>query len=215
MKISDPGNIDPHSITNIIFDWGGVLVHIDPNATISAFRKLGIENFRSYYNYGIQNEFFTRFEIGKVSSDQLRQYIRDALNSNVTDDAIDNAWCAMVLDIPQPYIETLLRLRSKYRLILLSNTNQIHEDLILPRLKRDVGRDFLSLFDRYYFSHHLGMRKPDREIFEYVLRDSGAKAEETLFIDDTEVNTDVAAELGIRSYYLQPGSDISVLFRKW
>lgn len=215
MKISNLGDIDPGSITNIVFDWGGVIVNIDYYATINAFRKLGLDDFQAFYNQKTQNEFFIRFETGKVTPDQLRDYIRKKLKKELTDNEINDAWCAMILDIPESRIETLLRLRYNYRIILLSNTNQLHEKLILPRLNREIGFEFLSLFDRYYLSHHIGMRKPNADIYEHVLTDAGLRNSETLFIDDTELNIDTAAGLGIRSFYLNSGSDIAELFKDW
>jgi putative hydrolase of the HAD superfamily len=215
MKISNLKDIDPDSITNIVFDWGGVIVNIDYYATITAFRKLGLEDFKSFYSQKTQNDFFIRFEIGKVTTDQFRDYIRKELNQNLTNDEINDAWCAMILDIPKSRIETLLRLKSKYRILLLSNTNQLHEEQILPRLKKELGFDFLSLFDRYYLSHHIGMRKPNADIYEHVLADAGIEKSGTLFIDDTEINIDTAASLGIKACYLQPDSDIVELFQDW
>lgn len=215
MKISNLENTDPDSITNIVLDWGGVIVNIDYDKTVDAFRELGFADFRSFYHQKVQNDFFIQFETGKVNSVQLRDFIRQELNKNLDDDDINRAWCAMILDIPPSRIDTLNRLKSKYRIVLLSNTNQLHEELIIPRLNEELGIEFLSLFDRYYFSHHIGMRKPDTDIYRYVLADDGMQAERTLFVDDTEMNIDTAADMGIRSCYLQSGSDIVELFRDW
>lgn len=215
MKISNLGNIDPKSITNIVFDWGGVIINIDYQATINAFGKLGFEDFKAFYSQKSQNEFFIRFETGKATPGQLRDYLRKELNKNLSDKEINDAWGAMLLDIPESRIETLKRLRSNYRLLLLSNTNQLHEELVLPRIDNEIGFSFLSLFDRYYLSHHLGMRKPNIDIFEHILQDDNIRANETLFIDDTEINIDTAAGLGIIACYLQPDSDIVELFRDW
>lgn len=215
MKISNLENIDPKSITNIVFDWGGVIIDIDYHATINAFNKLGLKDFKAFYSQKTQNDFFIQFEIGKVTSEQLRDYIRKELNKELSDEEINDAWCAMLLDIPGSRIETLKKLKSNYRMLLLSNTNQLHEELILPRLNKELGFDFLSLFDNYYLSHHVGMRKPNADIYEHVLSDDGLRASETLFIDDTEMNIDAAASLDIYSCYLQPGSDIVELFKDW
>lgn len=215
MKISALDNIDPKSITNIIFDWGGVLINIDYQATINAFRNLGLDDFKAFYSQKTQNEFFIQFEIGEKTPDELRNYVREALKKDLSDKQINDAWCAMLLDAPMSRIDTLLRLKARHDIMLLSNTNQIHEDLILPRLNEDLGMDFLSLFSRIYLSHHLGMRKPNADIYEHVIRNCGYKAEETLFIDDTEMNINAAAGLGIRSCYLEPGMDIVELFRDW
>lgn len=215
MKTSDPKAIDKEKIKNIVFDWGGVLIEIDYYATIEAFNKLGFEDFKAFYSQKNQMEFFIGFEIGKHSPDQFRNYIRDVLKQDLPDKIINDAWCAMLLDIPKSRIEVINKLKAKYKLYLLSNTNQLHEDLVLPRINSSLKLDFFSLFDGVYLSHRIGMRKPHIDIYKYVLNDKGMKAEETLFIDDTEVNIDASASIGIKSFYLNSGLDIVQLFRDW
>ena len=67
------------------------------------------------------------------------------------------------------------------------------------------------LFDKVYYSHELGMRKPDKEIFEYVLKDSNSSAEETLFIDDTSRHLQGGSAVGLHTYLLDPTEEIEGL----
>ena len=68
-----------------------------------------------------------------------------------------------------------------------------------------------ELFEKRWFSHQIGLDKPDPEIFRHVLNDGGLKPEETLFIDDTLVHVEAARSVGINAWHLHPGTDICEL----
>jgi putative hydrolase of the HAD superfamily len=79
-------------------------------------------------------------------------------------------------------------------------------------LRRETKFDNLeSFFTKAFYSHELKMRKPDKEIYEYVIRDARINPEETLFIDDTHTNFDEAEKLGIKTYLLLPDERIEML----
>lgn len=215
MKTSDIKIIDKRKIKNIIFDWGGVITNINYQATIDAFSKLGFDRFGDYFTHNLQNDIFKKFEIGEISPITVRNELHRLLPSGISDIQIDLAWCSMLRDTPIGRLELLKRLGKKYRLILLSNTNIIHANYYIDLLQKEQSIDYVSIFDKVYFSHEIKMRKPNRNIFEYVLNDSQIVPEETLFIDDTEINIDVASTFGIQSLYLQSGLEIENLFRDW
>jgi putative hydrolase of the HAD superfamily len=66
---------------------------------------------------------------------------------------------------------------------------------------------FKNAFDVFYLSYEIGLRKPDAEIFEFVLEQNNLIAEETFFVDDVKENTDAAASLGINVWNLQVGKE--------
>ena len=121
----------------------------------------------------------------------------------------------MLLDTPRTRIELLKQLGKKYRLFLLSNTNSVHTEYYTNYLKREYNLQFPVLFEKVFYSHEVGMRKPDREIFEYVLSNKRMLPSETLFIDDTEINTDVASDAGMMAIYLPNGYTIEKIFGSW
>ena len=126
------------------------------------------------------------------------------LQSNLSDDEIDAAWNAMLGEIPLERLQLLKRLRSNFRIFLLSNTNSIH----LPNFDRIVktvsGEPTLrSFFDEAYYSHVLKMRKPEKEIYEHVLKQHQLNPEFTLFLDDNLPNLQGAAETGIKTFHVQ------------
>ncbi len=115
------------------------------------------------------------------------------------DEQIIDAFNALLLDFVPERIELVQKLRSKYRCFLLSNTNAIHAECYNKRLKENFGIENLDhLMERAFYSHDLGCRKPDPEIYLKALELAGIKAEETMFIDDSQENVDAALKLGIQ-----------------
>jgi glucose-1-phosphatase len=90
-----------------------------------------------------------------------------------------------------------------YTIFLLSNTNQIHYRFFSEQINKSYGwQKFCSLFNTAYFSHEIGMRKPDAEIFEYVLSKHSLQKHETLFIDDSIQHIHTANSLQINTIHL-------------
>jgi putative hydrolase of the HAD superfamily len=134
----------------------------------------------------------------------------------MNDETIDRAWNSLLLDFPDDRKHFLYELAKKYRLFLLSNTNEIHIRCFENILKRDHGKNFLpEVFEKTYYSSRLGMRKPDTEIFDFVLKDNGLDPHETIFIDDTERHVKGGQVAGISSYWLDVvNSDVIQLVKK-
>lgn len=214
MKIRNINEINWLEIKNILFDLGGVILNIDHDATVNEFVNIGIPNFSSYFTHSVQNQLFRKYEKGLVSSAEMREQLKKDAIREITDSQIDYAWCALLKDTPNENLNLLKTLKSKYRVYLLSNTNEVHIDNYLQKVKTENGVDFQDFFHKVFYSYKIGMRKPDAEIFEYVLKDTNVKAEETLYIDDTEVHINTAAELGFQSFLLQNPITIHNIFNK-
>ena len=186
-------------INNILFDLGGVLYHIDYCATIKAFKKLGIKNFHEHFSQQQQNNLFDRLETGKISDEEFIKEMK-VLLPNCTKEKIIDAWNALLIGIPQENIQLLKELSKRFRLFLLSNTNSIHINQINKLLYKNYNLKSLDpLFDKVYLSHQIGMRKPNKETFEWVLKDAGILAQETLFIEDSIQHIESAYKLGFQT----------------
>jgi FMN phosphatase YigB (HAD superfamily) len=197
-------------IKNIIFDLGGVIINLDMKATRDAFIALGAENFDTIYTQAGQTGIFDRFDKGEITPAEFRNELRKHIPRKVTDEEIDGAWDAMLLDVPKAKLELLSHLGKKYRLFLLSNTNVIHVKNFSAELQRVHGTpDFSPYFEKWYYSCNIGMRKPDAEIFEFVLNENHLKAEETLFIDDSVQHIQGASLLGIQTLLLGKHADLA------
>lgn len=195
--------MDKNGIKNIIFDLGGVLLNIDYNRAIEAFFNLGISKEQLEYSQAEQNLLFDGLETGKISTEDFRDGLRQISYLGLSDKEIDDAWNSLILDMPNYRIELVKKLKDKYNLYLLSNTNIIHYKDYTELLKRENNLDGLeSLFKKTYLSHEIGMRKPNVETFEWVCKDAGLNASETLFIDDSEQHIKGAEKAGLKAYWL-------------
>jgi glucose-1-phosphatase len=196
-------------IKHIIFDLGGVLINIDYQLTERAFADLGIPQFKEIYSQLNQTKLFDDLETGKTSRDTFVQTLQAHAGMPLTETQILDAWNAMLLDFPLRRLQILQQLRLHYDLFLLSNTNEIHEEAFNKILLRDHGMPGLGVFfDKVYYSHRVGLRKPMPEIFSRVLEENGLQAAHTLFIDDSPQHIATADNMGIQTIYLTKGMTI-------
>lgn len=195
--------IDINNYKNIIFDLGGVILNIDYILTEKAFSKIGISDFKTMFSQAQQTHLFDKYEKGFISSDDFRTELKKYLLEKTSNGNIDTAWNAMLLDLPKERIEFLKKTKLTHRTFLLSNTNDIHIEEINSYLNKEFKlSDLSSLFEKMYLSYKIGMRKPDAEIFEFVLGENNLKPNETLFIDDSIQHIEAAKKLGIATYWL-------------
>jgi putative hydrolase of the HAD superfamily len=180
--------IKSSSIRHIIFDFGGVLINLDYALTNKAFRALGFDIDRHFTQLQ-QSNLFNAYETGKVSSAFFYNELRQLGGSQLTDEQLATAWSAMILDLPLERVKMLKQLKKKYNLYLLSNTNQTHYETFAPYLEGLLGVGVWdTLFNKVYYSHQIGLRKPDKEIFEYLISDAGLQPQHCLYLDDLEKN---------------------------
>jgi HAD superfamily hydrolase (TIGR01509 family) len=196
------------SIKNIIFDFGGVILNIDYKLTAEAFVQLGLENFNQIYTQLSQTDLFDEFETGKISADEfikaLQIYIPHADKTSII-----QAWNAMLLDLPKQKIIFIQQLRKKYKCLLFSNTNALHESSFNTIVKNTLGTENLdAFFDKVYLSHTLQHRKPNTAGFLHILKDQNIKGEETLFIDDSPQHITGAQLAGLHTLYLPKDKDL-------
>ncbi len=191
-------------IRNLILDLGGVILNIDYQRSIDAFEALGIPFADELYTQAAQSSLFEDLELGIITEAEFFDGMRKLAGKPFSDEEIRTAWNAILLDLPAENIEALKKLKSKYSLFLLSNTNQIHAKAYTESMIKTYGSYvFDDLFEKIYFSHILHLRKPDPEIFEYVLKDSNLNREETVFVDDSLQHVQSAEKIGIKSVLFQ------------
>ncbi|OFX18687.1 MAG: hypothetical protein A2041_12205 [Bacteroidetes bacterium GWA2_31_9b] len=200
-----------NKIKNIIFDLGGVIINLNTQKTASEMEKLGFTNFEKNYTLINQTDLFDLLEKGLITPDQFRMEIRKHISSKVSDEQIDNAWSAMLLDFPKERIELIQKAKQNYRIFLLSNTNKIHFDKYSSDFITDFGFSFNSLFEKSYYSFEIGHRKPDLEIYKHVMKHSNLIPEETLFIDDSETNIKAAQSVGLQTLHINLSKNENIL----
>jgi HAD superfamily hydrolase (TIGR01509 family) len=199
-------------IKNIIFDLGGVLINIDYNRTKKAFIDLGFTHFDEMYNQYTADELFARLETGKINDDDFYKSLLAKADKHLNTGQLTQAWNAMLLDFRKDSLQHLPILAKQYRLYLLSNTNAIHKQAFDGLFRKDIGDfSFDDYFIKAWYSHKIGLRKPNAAIFAFVLQDAGIKAEETLFIDDSYNNIEAALNMGFQTRLLLNGEKIECL----
>ncbi len=195
-------------IKTIIFDFGDVFINLDKEGALKyALDFFEIDN----YSEDIVS-INTLYEQGLLSTEEFLEFYSDNF-PELTEEEIIRAWNYILLDFPKHRLDFIKKLaeEKKYNLILLSNTNELHIDYI----KENVFffNDFKNCFNRFYLSHEIKLRKPDTNIFEFVLTENNLKPEECLFVDDTLENIESASKLGLYTWNNNPKTqDIVDLF---
>lgn len=186
-------------IRNVILDLGGVLYRIDTSLTHAALRALAGPGAR-------QDKWtqpvFQALEKGLVEPAVFREMLRAHLDSKASDAELDAAWNVLLLGVIPGREELVKRLASKFRVILLSNTNAIHEKVWGPQCA-----NLFAPMERLWYSYEMQMRKPDREIYDHVIQAMGMQPEESLFLDDSPENVQAAIDAGWHSQWVDPKDD--------
>lgn len=189
-------------LKNIVFDLGGVIIDLDVQGTLSAFLELGFPKELLNYPENFYTDVFFNYETGKVSTAEFRDSLRRISGVNFSDRAFDEAWNSMLSRIPEKRTHILRTLAGHYRLYLLSNTCSLHVEYFTPLFRKVAGFGLSEVFSHCFYSHEIGMSKPDREVFQHVLDEAGILAEETLFLDDSIQNIKAARAMGFNVIHI-------------
>lgn len=189
-------------IKTLIFDFGNVFINLDiENATKQTFEMFDIKELSEE-----MVAFNSFYEQGLISTDEFLQFYSENFPKLSKDNFID-LWNCILKDFPENRLAFLkaLKASSKYKLILLSNTNELHINWI----KKHVSfyTDFKNCFDAFYLSHEINLRKPNKDIFEFVLNENNLKADECLFIDDNKDNITTANALNFKTWHINPETE--------
>ena len=198
-------------IKNIVFDFGDVFINLDKDATFKRLKELGVNEFTIELL-----ELAKQYEMGMITTQEFVNTFKSYFPS-ISETDFKNAWNSMLLDFPLYRLSFLKSLANskKYRIFLLSNTNDLHISWIQKTWGRKLFSEFKNCFEKFYLSHEIHLRKPNKNIYEFVIESNKLTPEETFFVDDTEENTVVANKLGIKTWQINPNSeDVVDLFSK-
>lgn len=202
------------NIKNIIFDLGNVIIDLDIERTGQYLKHWLGDNYEAKLrDINPDDDIFIQFEIGKISEDTFFETLRKTVDTPLSIYHLKEAWNAMLLQLPKHRLDMLSQLKEKYNVFLLSNTNKTHVDWVDGYLRTVYGFTIQDFDERYfhkpYYSHLIHLRKPHKEIYEYVLNDAQLNAHETLFIDDNAQNIEGAKSLGIHTILHKIGDEIT------
>lgn len=188
--------IDLNKFDTIIFDFGGVILDIDPEISRKAFSNI----FSSDYIEVIYSrELLIKFENGLLSLKGLLSEIESIIKTPINEEVFKRAWTAMLLEYKSERIEWIKKLGNTHNLLMLSNTNEVHYEYFSEKLKREYNLLFSDLFNNVFLSHEMQLIKPNLEIFKKVLEVENLNPSKTLFIEDTKENVIAANQLGIKT----------------
>lgn len=192
-----------------IFDMGNVIIDIDFNRVFKKWSELSdtpVEDIASSFTFG---NTFQQHECGKISDLEFAEYLCEEMGISLSFEQFAEGWHAIFVSLRTEVIDLMDKLREQgHRVVVLSNTNRLHTDY-WPQHYPEIAEaaDFL------YLSQDLGMRKPDPEIFKYVLQSEGFEAAQAIFFDDVKENIDAAASLGINTVHVIDKNTIPELFK--
>ncbi|MBK5202652.1 MAG: HAD family phosphatase [Prolixibacteraceae bacterium] len=192
---------------NVIFDLGVVIMNIEPQLTLDAFKRLGISG-----NWNENDPLIFKMEKGELTEPEFMNEIRKRFNIEASDRQIDEAWCAMVIGFDQGKIKFLQELKSYYSIYLFSNTNSIHVRLFKKLFEDQFHFPIDNLFVKTFYSNEIGLRKPDPASFQKVFKIAGIKAPETLFVDDRKENVEGAASVKLQTSLYKEGDSLISAF---
>ncbi|MEN8248807.1 MAG: HAD family phosphatase [Bacteroidota bacterium] len=201
------------NISAIIFDLGGVVIDLDVDKSLALFSQYtGLSN-KEIYNKFLEDGWTFAFEKGEITAAEFRNRVRLSLGQSISDRKIDDSWNAMIRELPLERLELLGNLQDRFKTIVLSNTNDIHIELF-DSVVADVtgGSTIDQYFHKIYYSHKVGMRKPDAEIYEYVVNNNDLDPSSTLFIDDMKANIEGAQTVGLQTLHLTDQNYLFELF---
>ncbi len=202
------------SIKNIIFDLGGVMIDLDRKRCVDSFTRIGFPEADNLIDFYHPADFFQRLERGEITVEELCDIIRSKASCSeaLTNEAICEAYSDFLVEIPVFKLRLLDQLRERgFRLYALSNINEV----VMPKVKELFAADGKTMddyFDKAYLSFEMGALKPDPQIFEQLIADSGIDPAESLFIDDSVHNIEAGAKFGLNLYLAQAHEDYSHLF---
>jgi glucose-1-phosphatase len=188
--------IDFSGVRNLVFDLGGVLYAIDPPRTVAALTALAGPRAR---HMAMDDPLFLALETGSIAPHDFRQQLRLAIDTTASDAALDHAWNALLLGPIDGRLAWLRQLAQHYRILLLSNTNVIHQGIWGPECA-----EMFACMEVTFFSFEMGLRKPGTEIYHRVAATMGIQASETLFLDDSPANLLGAAQAGWQTLLIDP-----------
>lgn len=162
-------------IEAIIFDLGDVFLNLNHQASVDAFKKLGLNAWTDDLKAAA-----ILFETGKMDELQFMETIQKYLpNANLVE--IREAWNAIIGDFPLERLEFLEKLQNKYDIFLLSNTNPTHIDKFEHRVGLTFAREFYAHFNKIYFSYEIKERKPDAAVFNLILKQNNLSPKKDAF----------------------------------
>lgn len=198
----------------IIFDLGNVLIDLDYPRVIRRFSEVAKKNQQELEKLVVNASVLQKFEIGQIDPKEFRMRINALLGADMKEREFEEIWNSMLKSISRERMNKVLKIGKRFDTFILSNTNMIHEmafdEMILEETGRFSFRDFVK---DVYYSHEMGMRKPNLDCYNFVIDDIGIYSSRMLFLDDRLDNVQAAQRAGMQAIQiLNPDKQINEIF---
>ncbi len=184
----------PVKIRAVLFDLGKVICHFNFETAFRRLAKASKKSERDIEDYFVASGLEVLYDGGKITTAEFHRQVKKALGHGLDLQEFERIWNG-IFKANAPMIRLIRRLKkSGYRLVLLSNTNEMHSRYLFATYS------VFELFDRRIVSWKEKRRKPDHALYRTAVRACKARPAEVFYIDDREDLTSEAAELGIVTY---------------
>ncbi len=199
--LTNYNNMSPmNNISTVIFDIGGVLINIDPDAFP---RLLGLDRHRPHPADEQEIKRLAKeYETGRIGTDAFFERLDTIFKGAYSRTQLSEAWNAIVGDENSAITPVVDAIQSKYQTAILSNTNLSHH-----RKSVETAVN-LKKFSKYYLSYEIGASKPDPAIYRFVVADLSVAPASILFIDDIHENVAAALECGMKGFLFKDASSL-------
>ena len=194
----------------LLFDLGGVLINIDVARTLHAWAKFSALSFAEISSAFQQDLAYQQHETGEITAKEYFDHLRSSLKLQASNSQIAAGWNALLLDEIVDTVQAIRAVREQRQLpcYVFTNTNPTHQAVWQTRYAQMV-----SLFERVFVSSEIGLRKPHRVAFDYVVREIGVAPDAILFFDDLPDNVAGARAAGLRAVQVRNPADVRQTLR--
>ena len=194
-------------ITNIIFDFGGILVDLCPQVSFQEFKALGVHDIEEMLNPYRQKGLFYQLEMGLLGADEFAHALSEHAGRTISTEDVRRALVHFVRPPRPERFEYIAALRPRYKVYVLSNSNPYMMGYACSAAFLPNSKGLMDYIDGLFASHLMHKMKPDAEIYEEMIRQTGMDPAESLFIDDSKDNIAAAAALGFQTLLGENGKD--------
>ncbi len=198
----------------IIFDFGNVLIDLDYPKVIRKFSEVAKKNTQEIEEMVVTAPVLQQFERGMISPDQFRSEINKLLGTSMGERQFESIWNSMLKSISKERMDKVLKIGERFDTYILSNTNIIHEIAYEEMIFEETGKYSLRDFVKeVYYSHEIGLRKPNLNCYEHVIEDIDNYASRMLFLDDRLDNVEAAKKAGMKAVQIfDPDKQLNEIF---
>ncbi len=186
-----------------MFDLGNVIINISFDKIFEYWAQATGRAVREIKQRFEFDDVYAQFERGSITPTAYRKYVSQKLELHLSDDEFDSGWNNLYLDAAPGIAQLLQDIKSRFRLIALTNTNEIHAQ----QWKKKYAA-LLSHFERVFCSSEIGARKPEKKVYEIVLQYLEVDPPRVIYFDDSPKNVEVASTIGIKGVVVKSPQEL-------